>query len=202
MRWQAVQDDVGDEHAPEVMGAVVHGPTLDRVDQPSSGHRGSEHLQDAAVRERMVLGVDATLEQPRRGGKPHPFVVVVGADQRDRSQRASNPADDLGEHVGQLRADHEEPFLVGLRRRDLQQRDQLAGGGKPVLHQAVVAELEEFFDPDAGGAQHLHDRPDPEGKLLFQGQVAALPGGVGCPDAVNPASADEDRPRRHEGLSW
>ena len=38
---------------------------------------------------------------------------------------------------------------AGLGRRDLQQRDELAGGGQPVLGDAVVAELAEFFEPDA-----------------------------------------------------
>ena len=31
-----------------------------------------------------------------------------------------------------------------------QQRDELAGGGEAVLDQAVVGELGEFLDPDAG----------------------------------------------------
>src|SRR5664279_1300726 len=72
---------------------------------------------------------DAALQQPRCWGQPDPFVVVVAADERERSVGAADPCDDLGEHVGQLRVDDEEPFLVGLRRGDLQQRDQLAGGG-------------------------------------------------------------------------
>jgi hypothetical protein len=32
----------------------------------------------------------------------------------------------------------------------LQQRDQLAGGGQPVLDEAVVGQLGEFLDADAG----------------------------------------------------
>ena len=60
---------------------------------------------------------------------------------------------------------------------DLQQRDQLAGGGQPILHQAVVAELKQFLDPNTGGAQHLDDRPGPERVVLLAGQVAAFPGG-------------------------
>jgi hypothetical protein len=35
---------------------------------------------------------------------------------------------------------------------DLQQRDQLAGVRQPVLDQAVVAQVGQFFDSDAGVA--------------------------------------------------
>ena len=63
----------------------------------------------------------------------------------------ADAADDGGEHVGEFGADHQQPFGVGLGRGDLQQRDELAGGGQPVLDQAVVAELQEFLDPDPGG---------------------------------------------------
>jgi hypothetical protein len=41
------------------------------------------------------------------------------------------------------------PFGVGLGGGDLQQWHQLADSRQPVLDQAVVAELEEFLDPDA-----------------------------------------------------
>ena len=92
------------------------------------------------------------------------------------------------EHVGQFGADHQQPFGVGLGRRDLQQRDELAGGGQPVLHQAVVGELEQFLDADAGGAQHLDDGPGPERVVLLEGQVAAFAGGrVVGPDLVGRA---------------
>ena len=83
----------------------------------------------------------------------------------------------VAEDVGEFGADDQQPFGVGLGRRDLQQRDQLAGVGQPVLHQAVVAELGQFLDADAGGAQHLDDRPGPERVVFLAGQVAAFPGG-------------------------
>jgi hypothetical protein len=56
--------------------------------------------------------------------------------------------DDGAEHVGELGADDQEPLGVGLGRGDLQQRDQLAGGGQPVLDEAVVAELDQFLGAD------------------------------------------------------
>jgi len=73
---------------------------------------------------------------------------------------------------------------------DLQQGDQLAASREPVLHDGVVAELEELFDPDAAVAQDLDDRPDPEGVLFFDRQVAqpAGDGGVVDPYAVSPGA--------------
>ena len=52
------------------------------------------------------------------------------------------------EHIGEFGRDDQEPFGVGLGRGDLQQRDQLAGRGQPVLDQAVVAEFGELLDAD------------------------------------------------------
>ena len=74
--------------------------------------------------------------------------------------------------------------VVGLGRGDLQQRDQLAGGGQPVLDEAVVGQFGQFLDPDAGHAQDLHGGPGPERAVFLAGQVAALAGaGVLGPDA-------------------
>ena len=41
------------------------------------------------------------------------------------------------------------------------------------MHEAVVAELAELFDADAGGAQHLDDRPRPERLFFFDADVTA-----------------------------
>jgi hypothetical protein len=67
------------------------------------------------------------LEQQRRRRVPDALVGVVGGDERDGAASAADPGDDRGQDVGQFRADDEEPFGVGLGRRDRQQRDQLAG---------------------------------------------------------------------------
>ena len=77
------------------------------------------------------------------------------------------PADDRAEHVGEFGADQQQPFGVGLGRGDLQQRDELPGGGQPVLDQAVMGDFEEFLDPDPGGAQDLDRGEGPECVLLF-----------------------------------
>jgi len=70
----------------------------------------------------------------------------------------------------------QETLLVGLARGDVQQGDELAGRGVPVLDQAVVRQLGQFLDPDARIAENLHDRPGPERLVFFQPQVPAFPG--------------------------
>ncbi len=92
----------------------------------------------------------------------------------DRSALAGpHPADDGSEHFGQLGADHQEPLPVGLGRGDVQQWDDLAGGGQGVGDHAAMGELEHLLDPGAGVPQHLDDCPRPEGVLLLKGEVAS-----------------------------
>ena len=120
---------------------------------------------------------------------------------------AADPADDRGQHVGQFRADDQQPFGVGLGWDDLQQRHDFVGGGQTVLHQAVVGELQQLLDPNAGGAQDLNDRPGPEGVVFFAFEVASLAGaGVVRPDlagdgAVAGNGADQRLPGCGEPLS-
>ncbi len=47
-----------------------------------------------------------------------------------------------------------------------------------------MGELEEFLDPDAGGAEHLDDRPGPEGVVFLPGQVVAFAAWVVGPDPM------------------
>ena len=106
------------------------------------------------------------------------------------------------EHLGELWADHEEPLRIGLRRHDLQQWDQLAGRREPILHKAVVAELEELLDPDPGVPQDLDGRPRPEGVPFFKRKVASFAGGeVVHPDAISSRVPDEGRPCKAEVLA-
>ena len=118
-----------------------------------------------------VLHADAVLEQQRHGRVPY-LLAVVGDHEGDGAVRAADAVQDRGQHVGQLGADDQQPFLVGLGRGDVQQRDQLAGGGQPVLDQAVMGELGELFDPDAGVAEDFHGRPRPERVVFLAGEVA------------------------------
>jgi hypothetical protein len=93
-----------------------------------------------------VLAAEPTLEQQRHRRVPDPFVVVVGDHEGDRAAIVADSADDCRQHVGQFGADHQQPFDVGLGRRDLQQRDEFAGGRQRVVDQAVVGEFTEFLD--------------------------------------------------------
>ena len=111
------------------------------VGQPGAGQRLVEQGADHGPGERVVLGPDPPLEQQRRGRQPEELVLVAGAHQGHCPVAAADPADDGAEHVRELRGDEDETLHIGLRWRDLQQRDDLAGAGQPVLDQAVMAEL-------------------------------------------------------------
>src|SRR5690242_579633 len=91
-----------------------------------------------------------------RTGVPSGWVLPAGAD----------PEDDRGEDLAQLGTDDEETFPVGLGRGDLQERDDFTGAGQGVRGEAAVRELEELLDPHPGVAQHLDQRPPPEGLVL------------------------------------
>ena len=95
---------------------------------------------------------------------------------------AAEPADDGAEDVGEFGADQQQPFGVGLGRGDLQQRHELAGGGQPVLGDAVVGQLQQLLAADAGQAQDFDRGEGPERFVFFVGQVAP-PAGGRCPRA-------------------
>ena len=69
------------------------------------------------------------------------------------------------------------PLGIGLARGDLQQRDELAGRGQPVLGDAVVGELQELLAADAGQPEDFDRGEGPECFFFLIGQVAALAGG-------------------------
>ena len=146
------------------------------VGQAGAGQGGVEHVADRAVADPAAVRAEPALEQQRGRADPQAFAPVVCPDEGDRPGVAADPADDDRQHVGQFRADDQEPFGVGLRRDDLQQRDELAGAGQPVLDQAVVADLQELLDADAGQAQYFHGGPGPERQVLLHGQIASFPG--------------------------
>jgi hypothetical protein len=90
------------------------------------GERAAEEVANAIARDGPVLQADNPLEQQRHRRVPGALARVIGDDQRDGAASAADPGDDCGQDIRQLRVDDEESFLVGLRRRDRQQRDQLA----------------------------------------------------------------------------
>jgi hypothetical protein len=117
-------------------------------------------------------------------------VPVIGGDQGHCPRGFADPLDDGGEHVGKLGADDEEPFGVGLGGSDLQERDEFTGGRQPVLHQAVVTDLQKLLDPDACESKDLHRGPCPERVLLLVPEVAALAAGNSVhPDLGSPANS-------------
>ena len=109
-----------------------------RVGQAGAGQRLVEQLGDEVAGDHVVLGAGPALEQQRGRRQPDQLVPVAGADQGNGSVAAADPADDGAEDVGQLGADDQQPFGVGLGRGDLQQRHEFPGVGQAVLDQAVV----------------------------------------------------------------
>jgi hypothetical protein len=71
----------------------------------------------------------------------------------------------------------DQALLISLRRSDLQEWDERAGGRQPVLDERVVAQLAQFLDPDAGVTQDFDHGPGPERLMVLVGEVA--PGGPG-----------------------
>jgi hypothetical protein len=149
VRREPVHDHVGDEDAPEVMRGEPQRLAL-RAGQAGGGDRAGQQLADVRAGDETVLGAVAGLEQQGQRRVPDPLVLVVGGDERDRAAGPADSRDDGGQDVGQLRADQQEPFGVGLGRGDLQERDQLAGGREPVLDEAVVGQFGEFLDAYPG----------------------------------------------------
>jgi uncharacterized protein YjbI with pentapeptide repeats len=96
---------------------------------------------------------------------------------RDEGDAAAGAGDDGGQHVSELRAD-QEPFLIGLGRRDRQQGDQLAGGRKPVLAGEVLARLK------AGAALSGLELGEVNGRVDLRGFPAPLPRPVSRVDAA------------------
>ena len=158
-------------------GVKCSGLAVGGVGQAGPGQRGGEQDRGwcAAPMARFSAPI-VPLEQQRGGRQPDALVVVVGAGRAGIAPLAArSPADDGAEHVGQLRRHDQQPLVVGLGRGDLQQRHELAGAGQPVLDQAVVDELGQLLDPDAGGAQDLDGRPGPERVLFFAPRSRRLP---------------------------
>lgn len=76
-------------------------------------------------------------------------MTVVGHHERNCAGGVADPADDRAEHIGQLGIDDQQSLGVGLGGSDVQQRDELAGAGQPILHEAVMRQLGQLFDPNA-----------------------------------------------------
>jgi hypothetical protein len=62
----------------------------------------------------------------------------------------ADATDDGAEDIGQLRADQQESFGIGLGRGDPQQRHQFTGGGQATIGDAVVGQFRQFLAANAG----------------------------------------------------
>ena len=93
---------VGDEEPAEVVGGERQRVAAG-VGEPGGGEGVVEQSRMRRGGDGPVLDADPALEQQRHRRVPDAFVVVVGGDQRDRAVGVADPADDRGEHVGQLR---------------------------------------------------------------------------------------------------
>ena len=160
------------------------------VGEPAVGEGPGQERADGWAADRAVFAGVAALEQQRGGRVPDPLVVVVGDDERHCTVVVGDATDDHAQHVREFRAYNEEALGVGFRRHDVEQRDHLAAGGHGVLDEAVVAELGELLDSDAGMAEHLDRGPRPERSVLFEAEVSAL-GGRG---ALGPDLSDRAVP--------
>ena len=119
VRWHAMQDGVGDEQPAEVVRGEPEGLARDAGEAcPEDGQ--VEELPDGLSGDRPVFGAQVPLEEKRHGRIPQVFVVVPGNDQGDGSVIGADAADDRAQHIGQFRADHQQPFGVGLGRDDVQ----------------------------------------------------------------------------------
>src|SRR5215207_1194622 len=191
----------------EIMGRESQWLTGGWVGQAGAEQCGGENVANDVRADPAALRAESALEQQRRRWQPYTFLPVVGGDQWDRAGVVADPVDDRAEHIRQFRRDQQESLLVGLRWDDLQQRHDFVGGGQTVLHKAVVRELQQLLNPDAGGPQDFHDRPGPEGVVFFEFEVASLAGaGVVRPDLAGEGSvagggADQRLPGCGEPLS-
>src|SRR6266536_3075370 len=205
VRRHPVQDGIGGEDPPEVVGQEVQRFPVGAGDA-GRGERAADEGADALGGDRPVLQPDDPLEQQRHRRVPGALVRVIGRDQRDGAVVSADPGDDCGQDVRQLRVDDEKPLLIGLRRGDRQQRDQFAGGRDPVLDQAVVRELCQLLEPDARLPQYCYGGPCPERVAFLPDQVPPLPAvrffgpdPAGGPGQPGPA---ECLPAGGEQLSW
>ena len=103
------------------------------VSSSAIGCLTSRAVPERAGGDGAVLDAEPALEQQRHGRVPHPFVGVVGRDAAQGTVVVADAADDRSEDIGEFGADHQQPFGVRFRRRDLQQRDGFTGAGKGVL---------------------------------------------------------------------
>src|SRR5690606_7136113 len=177
VRGHPVQNCVRGKYSAQVVGHEV-----ERLAAGVFYVRRLEYFPDAFADRRRRYGsrmaAVVPLEQQRSRRGPASFGEVIEGDQWNGSVLLPNSGDDRGYDIGQLRTDDEEAFLVGLGRRDVQQRDDLPCLGVSILDDAVMARFEHLLDPDAGVPKKLDCCPTPEGTMVLGTKVAAAAGRV------------------------
>lgn len=137
VRWQAVEDGVGDEDSPKVVGLEVRGVS------GSVGYSWFlkcfvEGQANGPIRYVTVLATHPPLVEEWHRGVPD-FFVVIARDSRKRSVSTSDPGNHRTENVGEFWSHEQESLLIGFRRRNLKERNDVAGCRQFVADDAVVA---------------------------------------------------------------
>ncbi|MFE9009859.1 hypothetical protein ACFYOY_48885 [Streptomyces sp. NPDC007875] len=142
------------------------------VGEAEEGQDFGEGLADEFAAHPGVFAAAVPLEE--QGGRrvPDAFLVVVGGQERDDAGlRVADAADDRGQDIGEFGADEQDAFLVRLGRGDLEEGDDLAGGGQAVLDHRVMAEFQHLLDAHTRVAQDLRCGPSPEGPVFGEVEV-------------------------------
>lgn len=102
VRRQARAEGFGREEPPEIMRGELQWP-LRGVGEPGDSQDVEEELAQGGAGYRPAFGAARPLEQEGHRRTPGPLVGVVGGHQRQRRPAASDPVDDLGEDLSELR---------------------------------------------------------------------------------------------------
>ena len=89
------------ENATEVVEGVTKRAAVG-PDDPDPFEGVVEVFPQRRLRDRLVLQAATTPEQERHGRVVEPFVLVLGDDERHAPFVVAGPADDRGEHAGEL----------------------------------------------------------------------------------------------------
>ena len=157
------------------MGRIAQGAAVGQIDEARVLEGAGEQVPCGIGAEPAGFGAEAALEQQRCRRQPDALVPVVGGDAGHFPGAVADAADNGGKDISQVGADYQKSLCVSLGRGDLKKRHQLAGGRQPVLHQAVMADFQEFLYAHASASQDLYNRPRPERLFFLEGKVTSFP---------------------------
>ena len=169
-------DGFGGEDPPEVMWGIAQRVTVG-ADELGALDGELEQAMGGTRADHPQLGSVSALEQVGQRGAGQPLVGVVAGDERHVLVARAGALHDARQYVCQLRGDQQDPLLVELGRRDLQQGHHLTGIGQLVRGQREVGKFQHLLVPDSGVPQGLDDRPGPE-RLILGAFDVHMSGGV------------------------